>query len=149
MLFRHLLLIVLFFLLNGCAGKEHESSTALKHMIQSEKLRLLMRELDMVVYERQKSELDRDRMRKRYMLSMGETLKNLSAEVKNISERDLGAKLTQDDIVEYKKYANNLSINADEIYEIAQKYEFEKLNQKLEDIKVSCNACHKKFREEP
>ncbi|WP_295084946.1 hypothetical protein [Sulfurimonas sp.] len=146
--FRHLMLIILIFVSSGCVSKEHDNKKALKHMIQSEKLRLLMRELDMVVYERQKSELDRDKMRKRYMLSLGDTLKHLSAEIENMSESDLGLKLTQEDIQEYKRYAKNLSLDADEIYDLAHKYEFELLNKKLEDVKVSCNACHKQFRKE-
>jgi len=143
------MLMTLLFLLSGCVNKEHDNSRAVEHMIQSQKLRLLMRELDMVVYERQKSELDRDKMRKRYMLSLGETLKKLSADVESMPESDLGLKLRQEDVLEYKKYAKRLTQKADEIYNLAQKYEFEELNQKLEDVKVSCNACHKQFRKEP
>jgi len=88
-------------------------------------------------------------MRKRYMLSLGETLKKLSADVESMPEIDLGLKLRQEDVLEYKKYAKRLTQKADEIYNLAQKYEFEELNQKLEDVKVSCNACHKQFRKEP
>jgi hypothetical protein len=92
-----LLFAVVVFIFLGCAAKEQSSKPAVKHMIQSEKLRILMRELDLVVYERQKSELERDKMRKRYVLTLADTLKKLSAVVENMPMGELGNGLTSDD----------------------------------------------------
>ncbi len=136
-------------MLSGCSVKEQSAKPAIKHMIQSQKLRNLMRELDLVVYERQKSELERDKMRKRYVLTLADTLKKLSAEVENMPKGDLGSDLTSDDFDEYKRYAKRLNHDANELYALAQNYEFELLNRKMEDIKISCNSCHKQFRKNP
>ncbi len=136
-------------MLSGCSVKEQSVKPAIKHMIQSQKLRNLMRELDLVVYERQKSELERDKMRKRYVLTLADTLKKLSAEVENMPKGDLGSDLTSDDFDEYKRYAKRLNHDANELYLLAKKYEFELLNRKMEDIKISCNSCHKQFRKNP
>lgn len=136
-------------MLSGCALKEQSAKPAIKHMIQSQKLRNLMRELDLVVYERQKSELERDKMRKRYVLTLADTLKKLSAEVENMPKGDLGSDLTSDDFDEYKRYAKRLNHDANELYALAQNYEFELLTRKMEDIKISCNSCHKQFRKNP
>lgn len=140
---------ITLFLFSGCALKEQSDKPALKHMIQSEKLRLLMRELDLVVYERQKSELERDKMRKRYVLTLADTLKKLSAEVENMPKGDLGSDLTPSDFDDYKRYAKSLNQDANELYALAQNYEFELLTRKMEDIKISCNSCHKQFRKNP
>jgi cytochrome c556 len=144
-----LLFAVVVFIFLGCAAKEQSNKPAVKHMIQSEKLRILMRELDLVVYERQKSELERDKMRKRYVLTLADTLKKLSAEVENMPMGELGSGLTSDDFYEYKGYAKSLNQDANELYILAQNYEFELLSKKMEDIKVSCNSCHKQFRKDP
>ncbi|TKI70320.1 hypothetical protein FCU45_03285 [Sulfurimonas crateris] len=140
---------IALFLFSGCSLKEQSSKPALKHMIQSEKLRILMRELDLVVYERQKSELERDKMRKRYVFTLADTLKKLSAEIENMPKGDLGSDLTPGDFDDYKRYAKNLNQDANELYLLAQNYEFELLTKKMEDIKTSCNSCHKQFRKNP
>lgn len=137
---------IALFIFSGCSLKEQSDKPAVKHMIQSEKLRILMRELDLVVYERQKSELERDKMRKRYVFTLADTLKKLSAEIENMPKGDLGNDLTPSDFDEYKRYAKSLNQDANELSILAQNYEFELLSKKMEDIKISCNSCHKQFR---
>ena len=133
--------MVLFLVLGGCSVKETEQKKdSVRHMIKSEKLHLLMRELDMVVYERQKSELDRDRLRKRYVLNLAQTIKELSSELEKIK--------TQDDAEVYKKHAKLLEQSSNSLRLTAERYEFEMLDQNLQELKNICNSCHKHFRVE-
>ena len=124
----------------GCSSKEVHESTPVRHMIKSEKLHILMRELDMVIYERQKSEIDRDAMRKRYLLTLADTLKNLSGELDKLVDEK-----SKEDQKVYKKHAFLLKTNANDLEELAQKYQFELLAQRLEEVKHSCNSCHVHF----
>lgn len=130
----------LLFGLFGCSSKDTTKSTPVRHMIKSEKLHLLMRELDMVIYERQKSEIDRDAMRKRYLLTLADTLKNLSGELNKLVE-EKSAK----DQAAYKKHALLLEKNANDLEDLAQRYQFELLSQRLEEVKKSCSSCHQHF----
>jgi cytochrome c556 len=132
--------LFLLFGLFGCSSKDTTKSTPVRHMIKSDKLHILMRELDMVIYERQKSEIDRDAMRKRYLLTLADTLKNLSGELdKLIDEKN------KEDQKVYQKHALLLKANANDLEELAHSYRFELLSQRLDEVKQSCNSCHKHF----
>lgn len=65
MIIKVLFINILFLLLSGCAIKQTELNEIEKHTINSSELKVLMRELDMVVYDRYKSELERDDTRRR------------------------------------------------------------------------------------
>lgn len=136
MFFAFFLLLGLF----GCSSKDTAKSTPVRHMIKSEKLHLLMRELDMVIYERQKSEIDRDAMRKRYLLTLADTLKNLSGELNKLVDE----KSSKDQAV-YQKHALLIEKNANDLEDLAQRYQFELLSQRLDEVKQSCNSCHQHF----
>jgi hypothetical protein len=139
--------VFLLVVFSGCSPREQNTKPLVKHMIQSQKLRLLMRELDLVVYEPQKSELERDEIRKRYALTLADTLKRLSVEVENMSKSDLGSNLAANDFDAYKKHAKLLNKNANELYELAQNYKFELIDKKMQDVKISCDSCHNHFRQ--
>ena len=140
-------LSLVIFVLNGCVSKELSPlEDAKKHMLESEKLSLLVHELDQVVYNRLKSELERDNIRRRYALNLAETLKDLSDHLESISNDKLGTIVDKKDVDVYKQYAKKLYINSQEIHNIAQKYELEKLPSKLVEMLAFCNACHTEIR---
>ena len=134
------LALFLLFGLFGCSSKDGATGTPVRHMIKSEKLHILMRELDMVIYERQKSEIDRDAMRKRYLLTLADTLKNLSGELNKLVDE----KSSKDQAV-YQKHALLIEKNANDLEDLAQRYQFELLSQRLDEVKHSCNSCHQHF----
>lgn len=135
------------FILNGCIPQEPSPLADVRvHMIESQKLSLLVREIDLVVYERLKSELERDNMRRRYALRLAEVLKDLSYRIENVSDNELVTIVNKKDIKVYREYASKLYINSEEIHSVAQNYEFEKLPSKLDEMEANCNACHSHFR---
>mgnify|MGYP000105894008 CR=1 FL=1 len=153
MFVRVLFLIISLLLLSACVSKNTSSTnlttieTEKEHKIKSEELRLLMRELNMVVYDRQKSELDRDDIRRRYALNLSDVVKELSYKIEHIPQDGLGENLTQKDRELYAHYANRLYKNGEEIYDVAQKYELEKLDNKIENMQRTCDGCHALFRD--
>lgn len=127
--------------LSGCSmHQQKEKSSSVRHMIKSEKLREMMRELDMVVYERQKSEIDRDSLRQRYVLSLAQTLRNLSEELGKLKEHK-----EPSDLDVYKKHAALLQENAQQLDSVAHSYKFELLPQALQEVRNTCGSCHQHF----
>ena len=153
MILRALFLMLALFVLSACVSKNLSSANmnSLKadkeHKIESEELRLLMHELNMVVYDRQKSELDRDDIRRRYALNLADIVKDLAYKVEHIPQDGLGENLTQKDRELYIHYARDLYKNGEEINTIAQKYEMEQLERAIDSMQQTCNRCHALLRD--
>ena len=152
MILRALFLMLTLFVLSACVSKSSSSANmnslkaAKEHKIESEELRLLMRELNMVVYDRQKSELDRDDIRRRYALNLADVVKELAYKIEHIPQDGLGENLTQKDRELYVHYARELYENGEEINDVVQKYEMEKLENAIDNMKQTCNRCHTLLR---
>ncbi len=153
MFIRVLFLIISLLLMSACVSKNTASSnlTALErekeHKIESEELRLLMQELDMVVYDRQKSELDRDEIRRRYALNLADAIKRLALKIEDVPQDGLGENLTSEDRKMYIVYAQELYKNGETIDAVAQKYEIEKLESTVAQMQQTCNRCHSLLRD--
>ena len=153
MVLRTLFMMLSLLLLSACVSKSSSSANATsleeekKHKIESEELRLLMRELDMVVYDRQKSELDRDDMRRRYALNLADVVKELASKIEHIPQDGLGENHTNKDRKIYMYYARELYKNGEEINDLAQKYEMEKLESTIAKMQQICNRCHALLRD--
>ncbi len=153
MILRTLFLMLALFVLSACVSKSSSSANmnSLKddkeHKIESEELRLLMLELNMVVYDRQKSELDRDDIRRRYALNLADVVKELAYKIEHIPQDGLGENFTQKDRNIYMNYARELYKNGEEINDVAQKYEMEKLESAITKMQQTCNRCHAVLRD--
>ncbi|MDA3947407.1 MAG: hypothetical protein PF439_12080 [Helicobacteraceae bacterium] len=153
MLLRVGFLLLSMLVLSACVSKsvsssnETEQLSKKEHKIESEELRILMRELSMVVYDRQKSELDRDDLRRRYALNLADVVKELAYKVEHIPQNELGKALTDQDKAIYERYAHELYLNGEEIGRVAQKYEMEKLDGAIAKTQQSCDRCHALLRD--
>lgn len=148
MIKRVLFLTILLLIFNGCASNNVSAfDEAKEHMIESEKLRSLMLELDMVVYDRLKSELDKDNIRRRYAMRLADSVKDIAIKIENISPKDLWKKIDQDDVKLFKLFSKQLYSHGIEIDEVAKSYELEKLSNKLDNMQRTCNSCHSHFRD--
>ncbi|MBU0721093.1 cytochrome c [bacterium] len=125
---------IVFVCFTGCTSVYVQSNSD-AHVQESEKLRLLMRELDLVVYDRFKSELERDDMRRRYAMILAETIKELSKKIEDKNNPKT-----------FQKYSKQLYQNAQELYKIADRYELENLQTKIDAITRTCNSCHIQVR---
>ena len=149
MIIKILLINILFLLFSGCSTKQAQLNGVEKHTINSSELRLLMNELDMVVYDKYKSELERDDTRRRYALRLAENIKNLSQQINTLSKDKLGKEINRDDSIVFNNYITELKIKGENIHELALNYELENIDKNIKDIERTCNACHKKFRSHP
>ncbi|QSZ42712.1 hypothetical protein GJV85_11510 [Sulfurimonas aquatica] len=145
---KNIFLVLLILAFSACSLKQNSVNDTKKHMQESEKLSVLLHQLDMVVYEQLKSELDKDNKRRRYALTLADTLHKLVVKMKTSSQRKPYKDLDIDEKELYNKYINDLDENAKEIESLARKYELEKLENRLETMDSICNNCHVKFRKQ-
>ncbi len=153
MFVRVLFLAISLLLFSACVSKDTATSNLTtteaekEHKIESEELRLLMQELNMVVYDRQKSELDRDDIRRRYALNLADVVKGFAKKIELIPADKLGNELTAEDREMYLYYAQALYKNGEAINAVAQNYEMEKLDSTIVKMQQTCNRCHALLRD--
>ncbi len=140
-----ILFLTLILLFCSCSSKKEPSNSVEEHMILSNELSVLMSEIDMVIYNRFKSELQRDNIRRRYALSLVDEINELASSLKVTSPVQLKLDETEENIEIFNSFANRLNENAQEISKIAKNYELEKLPSSLEKVKITCNSCHNHF----
>ena len=146
MFMKFIFLNVLLLLISGCASKQDSVSSVDKHVIKSSELRLLMRNLSSSVDDRHESELERDTIRRRYALRLSNNAKEFSSLIRNIPKERLGNNIDDTDMEVFYGYAKELEKKAGVLHEIAEAYEIEKLDSAVNNLKRTCNACHKTFR---
>ena len=123
---------VLLFLLFGCSVNDVSISSAREHMLESQRLNDLIHEIEMVMYEKSKSELQRDDTRRRYILELSDELEKLSRHIKKDS---------------YSEYSHMLKKSSQELREIAKNYELENLPSVLNKAQNICSSCHNTYRD--
>ena len=146
MFMRFILLNVMLLLISGCASKQDSLNGIDKHIIKSSELRIMMRDLNMVVNDEYKSELERDETRRRYAFGLADNVKEFSSIIKSMQLKDLDQNIDDADIQIFSKYTNNLQKNGEVIGRIAQNYELERLDNAINNLKRTCNSCHSTFR---
>ncbi len=118
-----------------------------EHSVESEELKILMRELNLVIYDRQKSELERDDIRRRYALNLADTIKELAYKVEHIPSDVLKKRLNDAEVAVYTGYARELYRDGEQIHTVAERYELEKLDETIAKTERTCDRCHALFRE--
>ncbi len=139
-----LTLTVLLF--NACSSKKLSNGDHIAyakiHMKEAEKLDFLIQELDMVIYDRTKSELERDDIRRRYALSLSAVVSNLSKSLKKVDKAALNKRYPLANIDDFALFANELQNNARVIKKSADFYELERLSGQLQRLEKTCTSCH-------
>lgn len=125
MVFKIVFASVLILFYSGCAQKQNEAPDKMqKHIVQSDKLRILMRDLDTLIYDKYKSELERDESRRRYAFKISSRIKDVSSLLKNMEESKIES---------FSEYTKELQKKGEYIENIAQKYELENLENAFLD----------------
>jgi len=134
---------MILILLSACAKESKPSTASQKHNDISSELKVIMHELNMVIYDRYDSELDKDNTRRRGAMKLGTSVKDISIQIQKIQ---IHKDLKKQDPVLFKKYAKELYNRGDTIYNQAYNYELDKLDNSYKNIQKTCKTCHKEFR---
>lgn len=149
---KYFLFLGIFFLI-GCSGQTsvtpHLVNTGKPalHAIQSERLKILMRELDDLMFERMLNEVQIDRQRRYRTEQIVKVAEQLLNTVDFIPDAlpELSLKKTEQQIflnlsTRLKQQVSLLKHEAEENYVDA-------IPQRVEQIVETCNACHQVFRQ--
>ncbi|MEA3522949.1 MAG: hypothetical protein U9R50_08225 [Campylobacterota bacterium] len=142
-----ILLLALFIFLS-CSTHHKEISDqktlANKHKIHSEKIQRIMHELDNVMYKKNRSELERDDERYRYLLALSEKLQNMAPYMQKIIVMEsLGEQKT------LMMYSEALGKKGKEIRTMTENYHFERIQPLLDETLSLCKRCHTDFGVNP
>ena len=141
------LAIAFLLLLNACSTQENLVVKDEKHKNASEDLNVLRKEITMVSFDRIRSELERDDIRRRHAMRLSKNLIALTDKIKDIPKSKIKNLNTKEDQKLYNDYSNTLRQNAESIYNVANEYALERLPEELSKMKHTCTTCHKRFRE--
>ena len=137
-------------LLYGCSaptGPERAPGTIIKsHMVQNGELRAMMRELDTVLNDDPKSELERDDARRRYALRAADTIGAIAVKIKRLPEtHPLFDEKGEEE--QFLRYTEALGAEGERLRMLALAYEVEHIAPQMARVERVCNACHTHFRD--
>lgn len=116
------------------------------HAVQDARLREQMRELDALMYERMRTELEINRDRRRQAKEIAVVAADLSHTVAAIVAAAPRLPLTADERSRFLALAEQLRIRVDRLREHAEKGQIDAVLGTLGDITAVCGSCHRLFR---
>jgi len=116
------------------------------HIEGSKHIKRVMQDMSSVLYERHKSELERDEQRQRYAYKLSATLMTLSQEIKKYPQEDDHERFnTLEKRGDFLSLADQLRLHGDNIKSIASTYNMKALNEEIQNMTKTCNRCHAQF----
>ncbi|QOP41109.1 hypothetical protein [Sulfurimonas marina] len=123
---------------SGCSMTETQT-----HKEQGPQLQFIMRDLNTIVGNNQKSELEREDERRRYALSLVDAINKFSAKAHDKTAKLQTKYINENNIVAFNKHLDALEKKSQEIEKIAKNYELEQLDQEIVELETICTSCHK------
>lgn len=138
-MYKKLLYICAFLIsFGGCSTQEVQT-----HKDQGPQLQFMMRELNTVVGNNQQSELERDDERRRYALTLVDSIQKftLKAHDKNITSKTKYINEQNKEL--FTKHLDEIEKKATEIEDLAKSYQLSDLDQEIVELEAICISCHK------
>lgn len=147
-------ILTLLILLTGCSPvTEPEHKTRAEcipaHTDQDATLRRQMQALQMVVYERSRSELERDDLRRRHLLTLSQSVGTLAESLRRSRPLPIARGETNASLATYQALVQQLARDAQALERVADAYAFEHLDITLGAMQHTCDTCHETFRDCP
>ena len=140
----YFLIVILSLSFSGCSSPViTDSQESVNH--KADRLvymRRMLNDLNDVIYERHKSEMERDDDRKRYASNFANTLKTVSSIVAKFPQNDTTITIEESKLKSYAELSKKLYTQGETIQKIADSYDFNALNSAIEDVKTTCTKCH-------
>lgn len=153
---RTLYLSVIALILSACSssGSQHahleggrsQTGQPALHAVRDNQLRELMARMDSLMQERFMTEQQLDVERRKYSRQIGETARNLSANVGNIIAGMPGLQLNASEQTAFLALANKLREEAQQLQQLAEQNHIDAIPDSLHEINTTCTSCHALFR---
>jgi hypothetical protein len=125
----------------GCSNNKINNKETSVHSAKSTELKTLMHKFDNVIYQHYESELDRDHKRIDYtkdMIGVVDALVADSKRLKKLQPQNLSEKQLQ----EFGIFAKRLEEKSEELKELVDTYQTEKIAPVITEINNICIDCH-------
>lgn len=134
-----------FFLLQGCGDAPNPEQETMRHAVDSTKMKLVLADMQNIVFEREMSELERDNYRLRYAREIATLVDQIADGLEASPEI---ARLPQADRERIGQLGQRLQDHGNNLDAIVADYAVERLRPELSLLMETCHACHVKYRKE-
>jgi len=149
-----LALIITLPLLPACSSDPASESLELDntgkadiHVISSERLRIIMRKMKALTFNRYESALEIEKEQTRYFREMAEIAEAVGKSAESVSLIGNGLELNRIQQKEFVRLASQLKSQAKEIRLQAGSGRGNGLEKKMHNMIATCNSCHDRFRD--
>lgn len=141
-------LIPVLLLMAGCSSSlSRQPPGPALHAVQDQRLRELMAEMNsLILSEKEMTEQQRDARRREYNQKMAETAGVMGKAVDNIAAALPRLDLSPTEQAAFLALADRLRGKSREIWKLASDNHGDGIPETLEQIDVTCKACHQLFR---
>ena len=123
------------------------SSTTPKHAIRSDRLRNIMREMEMLMFERMYTELALEKELARHAEEFGHAAGELAATAHNIKAVLPGIDLAPENRIVFQALADDLATQANDLARVAAEQQYGAIAAQYERVTHICAGCHSLFRD--
>ena len=123
-----------------------ENSKSVLNAIHSNDVRIIMRRLNVLAYEREYTELELEKLRARQIKLLAQTAGELAQTAEQLPE-DVQKDLSREDQTTFRAMANQLYSESLQLEEEAAANNYRALNECYQRLRETCNACHRLFRD--
>lgn len=141
-----MLLLLLLATVTQLAYSEQDSNHALLTEIHSTEVRNIMRKLNVLLFERELTQLELQRLRRQQISLLVEETKNLSKTATGIAGIDTLKKLDDEEQAMFKSMANELEQAARQLGEADASGHKHDIDAAYMRLQKTCNTCHRLFR---
>jgi len=149
------LVLALFVLVLGACSQEKKQPginqlkehTPVLHAIDSSELRILMRRINNLMLERNLTQPEMDSYRQQALAQVIESANGVLKAIDRIIAAKPKLNLNPSEEQMFEKMALNLQEEANQLKQQAQSSQMEQVQNTLQNISATCNACHVLFRD--
>lgn len=146
--------ILCFCLLASCSAEQHrttllDTGKPALHAVQSERLNLLMNQLNDLMFERMLTEAELDTQRRMRTEEMAKVAATMLETIQEIPEALPALSLSPQEQQTFLKLNQRLKEQAGLLKQEAEKNYVDSIPSRLDSIVAICNECHRSFRQLP
>ncbi len=121
-------------------------SKSVLNAIHSDDVRIIMRRLNVLAYEREYTELELEKLRARQIKLLALTAGELAQTAEQLPE-DIQNNLSREDQTTFRAMASQLYSESLRLEEAVEANDHNALNAGYQRLRETCNACHRLFRD--
>ena len=115
------------------------------HAIMNDRLRILMAQMNTLLFDQIRTEVELDQERRRNAVRIADAAGKLQQTVDMILAAQPSLQLTQNEAATFAALAGKLKIQAVQLQDLAQRNQIDALPQAVSQVRSTCMCCHSLF----